>query len=99
MIFLMFLYQYKQAVFDFTVQYSGAEHNGFQNNWPKYGSSIKEVLKSSYSTTITTGWCESIEQILALMKILPAKSGTKTKSSVVPFIKAIDHLILFCEVT
>lgn len=59
---------------------------------------MKEVLKDSYMTSVKTGWTDDIEQVLAILKVLPAKAGKHTKS-VVPFTQAIDKFIVHCEVS
>lgn len=88
---------FKQISYDFAVQFSEADANGFMIEWPnKYGPDIKNMLNDCYGTKISTGWASDIEEILALLKILPAKAGKK--SPVVPFIKVIDKLIFHSEV-
>lgn len=85
-------------LYDFTVHFPNANSDGLMNNWHDFGSNMKGVLSDSYNTNVNTGWPDDVEQILALLKILPAKAGRNTKSLVVPFIQAIDKLIIHSEV-
>lgn len=73
------------------------DSNALIAKWPNFGSNVKEILKEHYSTTVNTGWSENIEQMLALLKILPAKAG-RNAGPVVPFVQAIDKLIVHSEV-
>lgn len=80
------------------MHFPNADSDGLTNKWPDFGSIIKSVLTESYQTNVHTGWSDDVEQVLALLKILPAKTGRNTKSLVVPFMQAVDKLIVHSEV-
>lgn len=92
----MFICFFK-VLFEFTVHYRQADANGFMQNWQTYVSGVNECLVRE-NITISTEWNEEIEQFLALMKLLPAKVGVRSKSPVVPFTKVIDHFIVHSKV-
>lgn len=85
-------------MFDFKVHFPNADSDGFLKNWPAYGSRMEDVLKSYYGTNVYTEWPCEIEQVLSLLKVLPAKAGPKSKSPVLPFNQVIDKLIFHSEV-
>lgn len=91
-------YAFIQILYDFTVHFPNADADGLMNKWQNIGSNINNVLTEEYNTKIYTEWSAGVEQVLALLKILPAKAGRNTKSSVLPFVKAIDKLIVHYEV-
>lgn len=66
--------------------------------WPNYALSMKAILENGYDKDVCTGWSEQIEQMLALLKLLPAKTTKNPKSPVLPFSKAIEKLITHSEV-
>lgn len=88
---------FSQILSDFKVQFPKVNADGFTANWPKYAASINEVL-TSYRVDICTEWSEDIEQMLALFKLLPAKTGKNSKSSALPFCKVIEKFIVHSEV-
>lgn len=58
----------------------------FQSAFSKCGLGwIPQTMAKNYNTAIGTGWPCEIEQVLVLLKILPAKAGPKSKSPVIPF--------------
>lgn len=81
--------------FDFTVHYPDANAGDLLQKWEKLATAIKAVLATE-NVTVATGWSEEIEQFLALMKLLPAKSG---KAPVLSFIRVVDRLIIHSEVS
>lgn len=96
LIFHLF-YSSKQILYDFKVHFPQVDSDALMKNWPDFGSRIKEILSEHYRTTVSTGWPDNIEQALAIIKILPTKAG-KHANSVVPFVQAIDKLIVHSEV-
>lgn len=90
---------FTQILFDFTVHYPTADPDGLMKKWQNIGSNIKKVLSEYYNTkNVNAGWSDNIEQVLALLKALPAKAGRNTRGQVLPFIKAVDKLIVHSEV-
>lgn len=85
-------------MFDFGQQFPDADSNGFIKNWALISNEMKKVLKEYYRSDINTLWTDEVEQLLILMKILPARASQKTKKTALPFVKAIDRLIVFSEV-
>lgn len=68
-------------------------------NWQHIGSNIKNVLWEQYKKkNVDAGYPENIEQVLALLRAVPAKAGRNTRGQVLPFIQAIDKLIVYSEV-
>lgn len=65
--------------------------------WQEYVPGIKETLIRE-NVSISTGWDDEIEQFLALMKLLPARSGARAKSHVVSFTRVIEKFIIHSEV-
>lgn len=63
--------------------------------WKQYAPAVGKVMDIE-KVTISTGWDEEIEQFLALMKLLPAKSG---KAPVLSFIRVVDRLMIHSEVS
>lgn len=88
-----------QILFNFTVQYPTADSGGFMKKWPNTGSNIKKVLSERFkSKHANAGWPEQIEEVLALLSALPAKAGRNTKGQVLPFIQAVNKLLVHSDV-
>lgn len=83
---------------DFGVQFPEVDSESLFQKWPVLGSQMENVLETSYDMSVSIDWPEEIAQVLALIKLFPAKSGRYAKSTVVPFAKAIDKLIVHCPV-
>lgn len=79
------------------VHFPNADADGFLNMWPKYVPAIKDSLQRD-AIIVSTEWPDEIETFLALFKLLPAKSGKRTKSTVVSFNRVIEKFITHSEV-
>lgn len=97
---MIYLYStFTQILYDFTVHYPTADPDGLMKKWQNIGLHIKKVLSEQYKNkNVNAGWSDDIEQVLALLKALPAKAGRNTRGQIVPFIQAVDKLIVHSEV-
>lgn len=87
-----------QILHDFTVRFPEANAGGFIEDWPFYAQNIKKVFYESYYQKIDTLWSDDIEELLVVLKLLPAKAGQKVASGVLPFNRAIDKFIVHTKV-
>lgn len=79
---------------DFTIRFPEASADGFIKKWPFYASNMKKILNDNYNQKIRTLWSEDVEQLLVVLKLLPAKAGQKVAAGVLPFDRAIDKFIV-----
>lgn len=86
---------FSKVLFDFTVQFPNADANGLLQKWEQYAPTIGKVLEME-KAVVSTGWNDDVEKFMALVKLLPAKSG---KSPVMPFIKVVERLMIHSEVS
>lgn len=82
---------------DFEIQFPDCFHHAFCDTWLIKGTKLGDVLNAEYGRhTFATKWPEIVENLLILLKLLPAKNGRK--GSVEVFKKAIQKLIVFRKV-
>lgn len=84
-----------KVLFDFTVHYPDSDAEGLLQKWKQYSTAIENVLVVE-KVSVSTGWNEEIDQFLALIKLLPAKSG---KAPVMSFIRVVERFIIHSEVS
>lgn len=85
-------------MYDFIIRFPKANADVFIEKWPFYASNMKNVLLDSYKQEMGTLWSEEVEQLLVVLKLLPAKGGSKGGAGILPFIRAIDKLIVHSDV-
>lgn len=79
--------------------FPNAKSGAFLELWPQYEPHLKDILSQDYKLCVQTVWPRGIENILILLKLLPAKSVGRNAQNVLSFNKAINKLIVFHEVT
>lgn len=77
------------------MHYPNAEANGLLTKWKEYAPAIMNVLKMD-KVIVSTGWNEEVERFIALIKLLPAKTG---KAPAIPFINVVNRLMIHTEVS
>lgn len=86
---------------DYKDQYSDLEtENEFVVNWSKYSEGLDTLIKTQYeSTSFYTNWPEDIEQLLVLLKLLPASTLGKNKlAKPITFHKSTEKVIVYKKV-
>lgn len=73
---------------------------GFINSWQRFAVGLNDVIDKQYfSSKFYTNWAEDVENIIALLKLLPSsKVGRNALATRETFYNATDKLIVFCRV-
>lgn len=90
--------QFLQILFDFSVRYKEIDCNAFLDTWPTHSVRLNDILKDQYESSIYTMWTEDIQDLLILLKLLPAKTNGRNLLSVESFNKATEKLFVFRKV-
>lgn len=72
--------------------------DGFLSKWPNVSKEVHTVLSTYHVTSFETQWCQEIEQILALIKLLPAVATGRNMLSMEAFAKVAEKLFVFRQV-
>lgn len=89
---------YLQISYDFSLRFPDADVSSLMNWWQQYSSRMMCVLKSHYKQTYHSLWPDQINDLLVLLKMLPAKAKGKNLDSIQTFKKAVTKLIVFRKV-
>lgn len=60
-----------QLIHDYDEQFKGKPNNAFLNEWPKYATCLREHANNKFGCEKHTDWCDEIENLLLLIKMLP----------------------------
>lgn len=72
----------------------------FRNAWNTLSKHAVDVYESHFNTKFTSSWTKDIDQLLVLLKLLPAKAAGKNLASIESsFAKAEQKLIVFRTVS
>lgn len=88
---------------DYDIRFNAESSNILIENWPIYSKILNNALTVTYGSHIYTQWPEDIQDILVLLKLLPATTKSKTKPRVNEpeievFNNAIGRLFVFRKV-
>lgn len=86
-------------MFDFSVRYANIDSNAFLDSWPIYSSRLNDILKNQYASDVHTMWSADIQDLLILLKLLPARTNGRNLLSVESFSKATEKLFVFRKVS
>lgn len=82
---------------DYNLRFMEHNANNLLNNWALYSKRLNEMLTTVYNSHIYTQWSKDIQDILILLKLLPAKMDTKKVATLESFNKAIEKTISFSK--
>lgn len=82
---------------DYSVRFNEIACDNLVNNWRLYSENLREYVFEKPRYTIDTPWSDEVEIVLQLVKVFPAKARTNYPE-VLPFVKAIEKLIVFRKV-
>lgn len=87
-----------QVEFEFGVIHK--DPNSFLINWPSYATKLKNLMKVEYKAQMfVSKWPSEIEDLLILLKLLPAKANGKNGvASAANFRDSIAKFIVFSDV-
>lgn len=85
---------------DYNIRFNAETSNILIENWSMYSKILNNTLTATYGSHIYTQWPRDIQDILVLLKLLPATNKSKKvgEAEIEVFNKAIDKLFLFRKV-
>lgn len=86
--------------YEFGLRFPNAKQDAFENAWNKLSVRAISVFESHFETNFGIVWSKEISQLLAILKMLPARASGKNMSFIESsFKKAEKKLIVFREVS
>lgn len=89
---------FPQILLDFSLRYKDIDCDAFLDSWPTNNVRLNDILTNQYETSVYTMWSQDIQDLLILLKLLPAKSNGRNLLSVQAFNKATEKLFVFRKV-
>lgn len=79
------------------MRFENSNFNGFLTEWDQYSERLKQMCSNNPKQEVYSLWNEEVRGLLRLLRLFPAYSRSKTVE-ILPFVKTIEKLIVFCEV-
>lgn len=84
-------------MFDYDLRFMNGD--AFLRNWEDYRSMLRKMLQDKYiSDQFTTSWCDDVNDLSILLKLLPYRVSNKKNTPRLSFNESISKLIVFRKV-